>query len=93
MAATPGYAPPTARTAPPIAIPLSGGAKWMISAVIVSYLLYYIVGIDQGADTLEPDGGAGLGDGVGHGRRGRGRQQAVSLAPLGAYSCLGLALC
>ena len=42
------------------------------------------VGIDQGADTLEPDGEAGLGDRVGHGRRGRGRQQAVSLAPLGA---------
>jgi hypothetical protein len=48
MAATPGYAPPTARSAPPIAIPLSGGAKWMISAVIVSYLLYYFVGVDQG---------------------------------------------
>jgi hypothetical protein len=48
MAATSGYAPPTARSAPPIAIPLSGGAKWMISAVIVSYLLYYFVGIDQG---------------------------------------------
>ena len=49
-------------------------------------------GSTRARDTLEPDG-AGLGDGVGHGRRGRGRQQAVSLAPLGAYSCLGLALC
>jgi hypothetical protein len=48
MATSPGYAPPTARTAPPIAIPLSGGAQWMISAVIVSLLLYYFIGIDQG---------------------------------------------
>ena len=49
MAATPGYAPPAARSGTSIAIPLSGGTKWMISAVIVSYLIYYIVGIDQGA--------------------------------------------
>ena len=48
MAATPDYAPPATRTAPPIAIPLSGGAQWMISAVIVSLLLYYFIGIDQG---------------------------------------------
>jgi len=49
MAATPGYAPPAARSGASIAIPLSGGTKWMISAVIVSYLIYYIVGMDQGA--------------------------------------------
>jgi hypothetical protein len=48
MATSPGYAPPTARSSPPIAIPLSGGAQWMISAVIVSLLLYYFIGIDQG---------------------------------------------
>jgi hypothetical protein len=48
MATSPGYAPPTARSVPPIAIPLSGGAQWMISAVIVSLLLYYFIGIDQG---------------------------------------------
>jgi hypothetical protein len=49
MATSPSYAPPATRSGSSIAIPLSGGAQWMISALIVSYLLYYIVGIDQGA--------------------------------------------
>jgi hypothetical protein len=48
MATSPGYAAPSARTGSSIAIPLSGGAQWMISAAIVSLLLYYFIGIDQG---------------------------------------------
>jgi Probable cobalt transporter subunit (CbtB) len=52
MATSPTYAPPTTRSGSSIAIPLSGGAKWMISAVVISYLLYYFVGIDQGGVSL-----------------------------------------
>jgi hypothetical protein len=52
MATSPTYAPPASRSDRSIAIPLSGGAKWMISAVIVSYLLYYFVGLDQGGTSV-----------------------------------------
>ena len=46
MATNPGYAPPVARSHAPIAIPLSGGAQWLIGTAIVSLVLYYFIGID-----------------------------------------------
>jgi hypothetical protein len=52
MAANPGYAPPTTRTGNSIAIPLSGSTKWIISALIISYVLWYFMGIDQGAVSI-----------------------------------------
>jgi len=52
MAATPDYAPPAPRTGTSIAIPLSGGAQWMIGAALVSVLLYYFIGIDQGGTSV-----------------------------------------
>jgi hypothetical protein len=33
----------------PITVPVSIGTRWMIGATIVSLLLYYFIGIDQGA--------------------------------------------
>ena len=42
MATNPGYAPPVARHQP-IAIPLSGGAQWLIGTLIISLALYYFV--------------------------------------------------
>jgi Probable cobalt transporter subunit (CbtB) len=33
----------------PIALPVSAGAWWLVAAVLFSLLLYYFVGIDQGA--------------------------------------------
>ena len=51
MATNPGYAPPVARQQP-IAIPLSGGAQWLIGTAIVSLVLYYFIGIDQGATSV-----------------------------------------
>jgi hypothetical protein len=33
----------------PIALPLSAGAWWLVATVMFSLLLYYFVGIDQGA--------------------------------------------
>ena len=52
MATNPGYAAPATRSGAPIAIPLSGGAQWMIGTVLVSLLIYYFVGIDQGATSV-----------------------------------------
>jgi hypothetical protein len=52
MATNPGYAAPTTRDGAPIAIPLSGGAQWMIGTVLVSLLVYYFIGIDQGATSV-----------------------------------------
>lgn len=48
----PGYAPPTTGTPESIAIPLSGGARWMVGTVLVSLLLFYFVGMDQGATSV-----------------------------------------
>ena len=33
----------------PIALPRSAGAWWLVATVMFSYLLYYFVGLDQGA--------------------------------------------
>ena len=54
MTAAPGsgYAPPTTGTPESISIPLSGGARWMVGTALVSLLLYYFVGMDQGATSV-----------------------------------------
>ena len=49
IATSPQYAPRTGTPARPVAIPISGGARWLIGAVVVSVLLYYFIGVDQGA--------------------------------------------
>jgi hypothetical protein len=36
----------------PIALPLSAGAWWLVATVLFSLLLYYFVGIDQGAASV-----------------------------------------
>jgi Probable cobalt transporter subunit (CbtB) len=36
----------------PIALPRSAGAWWLVATVMFSYLLYYFVGLDQGAVSL-----------------------------------------
>ena len=51
MATNPVYAPPVTRPQS-IAIPLSGGAQWLIGTAIVSLVLYYFIGIDQGATSV-----------------------------------------
>ena len=33
----------------PIALPLSAGTWWLVAAVLFSLLVYYFVGVDQGA--------------------------------------------
>jgi hypothetical protein len=33
----------------PITVPVTVGTRWMIGAVMVAVLLYYFIGIDQGA--------------------------------------------
>ena len=33
----------------PITVPVSVGTRWMVGTTIVSLLLYYFIGIDQGA--------------------------------------------
>jgi hypothetical protein len=51
MANSPAYAPsgPLRGTAQPVTVPLSSGAQWMIGAVIVAVMLYYFIGVDEGA--------------------------------------------
>jgi hypothetical protein len=53
------YSPSSVPTAPPpdaartwrapIALPLSAGAWWLVATALFSMLLYYFVGVDQGA--------------------------------------------
>ena len=50
MATIPGYAPRRA-LAPPVAIPLSGGAVADRHGV-VALVLYYFIGVDQGATSV-----------------------------------------
>ena len=33
----------------PITVPVTVGARWMIGAVMLALLVYYFVGVDQGA--------------------------------------------
>jgi len=49
MANSPTYAPRVARTDRPMSLPLSGGTRWMIAAVTLAVILYYFIGVDEGA--------------------------------------------
>lgn len=50
-----GYAPTATPEPESITIPLSGGARWMIGTVLFSLLLFYFVGMDQGATSVFGD--------------------------------------
>jgi hypothetical protein len=53
MAVNPGYSHAAgAERRGPIAIPLSGGGWWMVGTVVLCLLLYYFIGIDQGATSV-----------------------------------------
>lgn len=52
MAATSGFAPPAVRSQVPLSIPLSGGTQWMVGTVLLCALLYYFIGVDQGATSI-----------------------------------------
>ncbi len=47
---TPSYAPRTRRI--PIALPISSGTQWLVGTLLFSALLYYFIGIDQGATSI-----------------------------------------
>ena len=51
MATNPGYAPRAARRSRSRSRS-SGGAQWLIGTAIVSLVLYYFIGIDQGATSV-----------------------------------------
>lgn len=53
MASSPTYAPPAPRTRNPIAIPtVSSGNRWLIGTVLIVAMLYYFVGVDEGAASI-----------------------------------------
>ena len=52
MATNPGYAPPVARQPSRSRSRSPGGAQWLIGTAIVSLVLYYFIGIDQGATSV-----------------------------------------
>jgi hypothetical protein len=47
MASSPTYAPRAERA--PISIPLVAGPWWLVATALLSLILYYFIGIDQGA--------------------------------------------
>jgi hypothetical protein len=47
MATETTYAPRTERA--PISLPLAAGPYWLVATGVLSLLLYYFIGIDQGA--------------------------------------------
>lgn len=47
-----GHAPSATGTSHSISVPLSRHARWMISTILFSLLLYYFIGIDQGATSV-----------------------------------------
>jgi hypothetical protein len=50
---SPAYAPPAARTGIAIAIPtVSSGNRWLIGTVLIAAMLYYFVGVDEGAASI-----------------------------------------
>jgi hypothetical protein len=49
---SPSYTPPAPSTSEPISLGLSSGAWWMIGAVVLACLLYYFIGIDEGAASV-----------------------------------------
>lgn len=36
----------------PIAIPVSSSSRWLIATVLLSAVVYYFIGVDQGATSL-----------------------------------------
>jgi hypothetical protein len=51
MATNPGYAAP--RSGAPVSIPLTSSSQWWIpGTVLLCLLIYYFVGIDQGAASV-----------------------------------------
>ena len=50
MSTSPQYVPGTARR--PVAIPVSSGTLWLPATVLFSLLIYYFVGIDEGAVSI-----------------------------------------
>jgi Probable cobalt transporter subunit (CbtB) len=47
MASRPTHAPRAARTT--VTLPIAAGPWWLIATALFSLLLYYFVGVDQGA--------------------------------------------
>jgi hypothetical protein len=47
--ATPTTTPGSGSAATPVVIPISRSAVWLGGAVVLALLLYYFIGIDQGA--------------------------------------------
>lgn len=47
MAATPNYLPRTGSDS--VAIPITGGAMWLAGTMLLSLMIYYFIGVDQGA--------------------------------------------
>jgi hypothetical protein len=43
---------PSARTRDPIAWPISSGTMWLVAPVFLAVLLYYFIGVDQGAASV-----------------------------------------
>jgi hypothetical protein len=45
-------APPTDLTATPVVVPLSRGALWLVGTTLLALLVYYFIGVDQGATSI-----------------------------------------
>ena len=43
---------PEAHARGPLAIPLSGGTLWLFATVFFALVLYYFIGVDQGATSI-----------------------------------------
>jgi Probable cobalt transporter subunit (CbtB) len=43
---------PSARAGNPIAWPISSGTMWLVGPVVLAVLMYYFVGVDQGATSV-----------------------------------------
>jgi hypothetical protein len=52
MTPTPGYAADSNDRRGSISIPLSSGNRWMIGTALASLLLFYFIGMDQGATSV-----------------------------------------
>ena len=46
------YGPPEAHARGPLAILLSGGTLWLFATLFFALLLYYFIGVDQGAASI-----------------------------------------
>jgi hypothetical protein len=43
------FAPAPGASRQPVSIPISGSTWWLVGTVVVSLLIYYFIGVDQGA--------------------------------------------